>query len=171
MAHGFKSGGKDFKPGVVTNPSGRPKETATQKTLKNINSEELAILMNQYHNKTLEDLTSLAQDKSLPMSHHIVIATLRRAYKSGNPDILYDRMVGKVKQVVENVGEVKETYVEKRLKQAESLLFAIFQEDNKRALETIKTSGLIGNDAPIRDITPEPEGPSSNIDSSETNQE
>lgn len=141
MAKGIKTGGKDWQPGESGNPKGRATSDRIKQVQK-ITNLELIQLLNDLHGLSVRELEEMCKDKETPAELITAARMILRAVSTGNTDALYDRLVGKVKQVVENLNPP--SYVEQRLREAESLLMSIFLEDKKRAIELEVKPGLIG---------------------------
>lgn len=99
MAKGKKTGGKNFKPGVITNPNGRPPEGPELKAIKNMSKNELAELFHRVLSAKPEDLNNF---KGTVLEQWLA-SIIYQGIKQGdwgrlNPFI--ERLFGKVKDEV-----------------------------------------------------------------------
>jgi len=121
MAKGFKTGGKDFVKGVVTNPKGRPKVSSQLKEIKQLNATRLAELLNEFINMDKEALIAKSKNPSTTVFELIICSILKNAYDKGDQqriNFILDRLVGKVKDQVEHSGDgfkiILEDYLSKK---------------------------------------------------------
>jgi len=121
MAKGFKTGGRDFVKGVVTNPKGRPKVSSQLKEIKQLNATRLAELLNEFINMDKEALIAKSKDPSTTVFELIICSILKNAYDKGDQqriNFILDRLVGKVKDQVEHTGDgfkiILEDYLSKK---------------------------------------------------------
>jgi len=121
MAKGFKTGGRDFVKGVVTNPNGRPKVSSQLKEIKQLNATRLAELLNEFINMDKEALIAKSKDPSTTVFELIICSILKNAYDKGDQqriNFILDRLVGKVKDQVEHTGDgfkiILEDYLSKK---------------------------------------------------------
>ena len=121
MAKGFKTGGRDFVKGVVTNPKGRPKVSSQLKEIKQLNATRLAELLNEFINMDKEALIAKSKDPSTTVFELIICSILKNAYDKGDQqriNFILDRLVGKVKDQVEHSGDgfkiILEDYLSKK---------------------------------------------------------
>ena len=121
MAKGFKSGGRDFVKGVVTNPKGRPKVSSQLKEIKQLNATRLAELLNEFINMDKEALIAKSKNPSTTVFELIICSILKNAYDKGDQqriNFILDRLVGKVKDQVEHSGDgfkiILEDYLSKK---------------------------------------------------------
>ncbi len=94
MAKGKKTGGRDFKPGQITNPKGRPKDAVTIRQLKrafNHNFVQMAEVFKKYtflsaleFNKVVKESQTKAGQKKYSMVELIAIKFLGEAFKRGH---------------------------------------------------------------------------------------
>lgn len=101
MAKGKKTGGRDFKKGVVTNPNGRVKLAPEVKAMRNLNKNTLTTLLNKHINSSLQELDVIAKDKNTSALELIVISAIKFSITKGDSksrEFLIERMVGKVPQ-------------------------------------------------------------------------
>lgn len=106
MARGKKTGGRNFEPGN-TFGKGTPPIPLEIRESKEFTRAKLIESMTKYTVMPLMDLTVLAKDQSLPAVDHIIIRIIINAIQKGDHtrlDFILDRLHGKVKQVVENIG-------------------------------------------------------------------
>lgn len=107
MAIGKKTGGRDFKKGECGNPNGRPPLPADLKASRSVNQAEFERVLNRYLFLKREELKELAKDMTLPTLDHLAIALLTATIDTGDYkrfNFLLERTIGKVKTVVEVVG-------------------------------------------------------------------
>lgn len=121
MAKGFKTGGRDFVKGVVTNPKGRPKVSSQLKEIKQLNATRLAELLNEFINMDKEALIAKSKDPSTTVFELIICSILKNAYDKGDQqriNFILDRLVGKVKDQVEHTSDgfkiILEDYLSKK---------------------------------------------------------
>lgn len=99
MALGKKTGGRNFEPGVVTNPNGRPKLPEDIKEARKLNKEEIERLLNSYLGLTQEELKSKLQDPKTPTLELLMARIVVEAIKKGDErrlDFLLNRLIGPV---------------------------------------------------------------------------
>jgi hypothetical protein len=99
MALGKKTGGRDFKPGVVTNPNGRPKLPEELKAARALNKQELERLLNEYLSMPIQEIKAKASDPTTPSLHVIVAKIVAEAISKGDQQrlgFLLDRLIGPV---------------------------------------------------------------------------
>lgn len=99
MAKGKKTGGKDFKPGVVTNPNGRPPDAPELKELRHMSKNELAALFHKILAAKPEELNNFNGTVLEKWVSSIIYHGIKTGdYGRLNPFI--ERLFGKVKEEV-----------------------------------------------------------------------
>jgi hypothetical protein len=104
MAKGKKTGGRDWKPGEIPNPKGRPPLPKELKEGRRLNKTEFELIMNKYGWCSLGELEQLVGDKSLPAFEAWIVAIMARGIKTGDwggNEWIAQRLIGKVKEQVE----------------------------------------------------------------------
>lgn len=121
MAKGFKTGGRNFVKGVVTNPKGRPKVSTQLKEIKQLNANKLAELLNEFIHMDKQTLIERSKDPETSVFELIICSILKNAYDKGDQqriNFILDRLVGKVKDQVEHSGDgfkiILEDYLSKK---------------------------------------------------------
>jgi hypothetical protein len=97
----------DFKEGNPGGP-GRPALPDEIKEANQYTRSQLIGAITKYVVMPLEDLRKLAVDQSLPAIDHMIMRIIMNSISKGDQtrlDFLLDRIQGKVKQVVENIGD------------------------------------------------------------------
>lgn len=99
MAYGRKTGGRDFKKGVVTNPKGRPKVSKELKEARKLTSTEFELVCGKLLFMDVEDIKKLIINENTPMMEAIIAKILHNALKDGaKAELNYfvERFLGKV---------------------------------------------------------------------------
>lgn len=116
-----------FKKGQSGNPSGRPKIGADLTKLNHLTKQKLITILNTFINMTRDEIAERLQDPKATMLEMAVGHIIAKAAKEGDTmrlNFLFDRIVGKVTDVVEqtnvnldyNPDEYKEVPVEALIK-------------------------------------------------------
>lgn len=115
-----------FKKGQSGNPSGRPKLPTDVVEGKKFNQIEVARIFNRFVNYSFEDLKAVMNSPTSTTMELIIGKIMFEAIKSGDHmrmNFILDRMIGKVKEMVEHTGEIKNevtvvhTHINDRIKQ------------------------------------------------------
>lgn len=104
MAIGKKTGGRDFKPGTVNNPKGRPKVPEDIKESKKLNQYELELIMNRLLNLKPAELAAEIKSGELSMKEITVANVIQKAAALADHhrlEFILNRIIGKVKEQVE----------------------------------------------------------------------
>ena len=99
MAKGRKTGGKNFMPGVVTNPNGRPRLPEDIKTIRELTQAEFTRVSNKYLQMSSEEIEAIVKEPSTPMLELMVASIISKAVIYGDQNrlnLLLDRLIGKV---------------------------------------------------------------------------
>ncbi len=104
MAKGKKTGGRNFVPGVVTNPNGRPKIPPEVKTLRKLTTESLAEigdLILQGDKPRLHEIANSLTEPAIRVAY--AKATINAMVKGdlSTLELILNRVVGKVKDKVD----------------------------------------------------------------------
>jgi hypothetical protein len=131
MATGRKTGGRNFQPGVVTNPNGRPKIPDHLKKSKVIPNIKEIIAHMMAMNK--EEFEAYAENPPT-MLEAVLAKTLQESQRTGDTtkfNLLLERMVGKVPNVNQNedITERRKELEEVPREQISALLRAVGNED------------------------------------------
>lgn len=95
--------GKKFRPGISGNPAGRPKDVLGKK-MRQLTAEEFADIANLIVKGSIEELRAIAKDESQTALRVMIASVAVRIISKGdmdNLDKLLNRLVGKVKDVVQ----------------------------------------------------------------------
>lgn len=112
MAKGKKTGGRDFKPGQVANPTGMTKELAHERKLTR---EGLTAILNKVRTMTHEQMQEHLGKPETPAFDMMIIKVYMRIIEDGEMkdlNLLLDRLVGKVKDEIDV--NVKPTIIKRR---------------------------------------------------------
>ena len=93
-----------FKPGQSGNPAGRAIEDPAIARLRKLTKEELASCASWLLKGTLADIEKVLKDPSTTLLQRMVAAVAGRIISKGDPvawSLFLDRIIGKVKEVVE----------------------------------------------------------------------
>lgn len=93
-----------FKKGVSGNPEGRPPLTPEQKALRNLTEAEMVEIGSLVVKGNIAELKKLMKNPKTTVLKAMMAAVAVKTIQSGNPsalDTLLNRLVGKVKDVVE----------------------------------------------------------------------
>lgn len=107
MGERKKSGGRDFQKGWAGGP-GRPKISQEEQEYRAFDRAELRKIVMRYMQMPVRELVETKKNIDLPAIDHFVMKVIGEGINKGDHtrlDALLDRVIGKVKQVVENVGE------------------------------------------------------------------
>lgn len=100
------AGGKPFPKGVSGNPGGRPKMSPDLSKISHLTKEKLIIILNEFINLDRDELAAKLQNPKATMLELAVGHIIAKAAKEGDTlrlNFLFDRIVGKVTDVVHNV--------------------------------------------------------------------
>lgn len=106
MAKGRKTGGRNFQPGIVTNPNGRPKVPDDIKEMRKLDQLELERMMNQFLNITAEQLTLEIKSGKLTNKEMLIATLISKAIVFGDHhrfDFILNRLIGKVTDNIKHV--------------------------------------------------------------------
>lgn len=101
MAKGFKTGGKNFKPGQSGNPKGCPKIPEEIKEARKLNKLKVEELLNKFLTWPIDELIKFASNKESPVLELLIARILLEGIKRGDQtrlEFLFQRLVGKVKE-------------------------------------------------------------------------
>lgn len=104
MATGFKSGGRNFQKGVVTNPKGRPRIPEDLKDAGRLTKPELERLMNKMLSMQPGELTKQLKSGELTCKEMLIGTIISKGIIHGDQhrlDFILNRLIGKVKEQVE----------------------------------------------------------------------
>jgi hypothetical protein len=107
MAKGKKTGGRDFQPGQVTNPNGRPKVPDDIRETRKLDQFELERMMNRFLDLTADELTSEIKSGKLKGKELIIATIISKAIVFGDQkrfEFILNRLIGKVTE------NIKHTY-------------------------------------------------------------
>lgn len=99
MAKGFKTGGKNFQKGVVTNPAGRPPLSPEIKEARRLTQTRFIELTNQYINMSKEELKAAEQNPKTTILELMVLKVMQHAIAKGDQlrlNFILERLIGKV---------------------------------------------------------------------------
>lgn len=99
-----------FKKGQSGNPSGRPKMPSDIIEGRKFNQIEVARIFNRFVNYSYEDLKAVMNSPTSTTMELIIGKIMGEAIRTGDHmrmNFILDRMIGKVKDVVEHTGEIK----------------------------------------------------------------
>lgn len=99
MAKGKKTGGRNFQPGVVTNPLGRPKLADDIKITRALTKVEFTLLSTMHLNMSEDQLDEILADSTTPMINKMVAQVIKKAAIEGDQhrlNFLLERLIGKV---------------------------------------------------------------------------
>lgn len=116
MAKGKKTGGRDFTPGVVTNPHGRPPMPPELKAVRKLNRHEVEICLSKIIKMGDAEREFIILDPESSGMEKITARIVTEAIKCGDEKrlgFLFDRLVGKVQDKVE-VTMPKPTVIQRR---------------------------------------------------------
>lgn len=101
MAKGRKTGGKNFQPGVVTNPNGRPKTPEDLKQARKLTSLELERALNEFLSKSKDELKEIKENPKSTMLQLMIHSIVVNAVNKGDQqrmDFLLNRTIGKIEE-------------------------------------------------------------------------
>lgn len=99
MAKGRKTGGKNFQPGVVTNPKGRPRIPDDIRMANELTKNEFIRVVNKYLYLTKEQIQAELKNSETPALNLMIIGLISKAVSEGDQhrlNFLLDRLLGKV---------------------------------------------------------------------------
>jgi hypothetical protein len=99
MAIGKKTGGRDFKPGQVANPNGRPIVPEEIKELRKLNRSEIEQLISDFMRKPLHELQAMSKNPATTALDRMIASVVEQAVFRGDHkrlNFLLDRLIGKV---------------------------------------------------------------------------
>jgi len=106
MAHGKKTGGKNWVKGQSGNPKGASLVSREIREIKKLNKIEVEKVLNKFlFEYSLEELVKYAKDPTNPTLDAIVAKILVTAYNQGDQmriNWIFERLVGKVTEKVEH---------------------------------------------------------------------
>lgn len=102
MTYGRKTGGKNFKPGIVTNPKGRPKIPQEIKEIRKMVMDDICRGAAMAREMTPEQLKNIDMDK-VPMGLRYIISAYKNRDARAIKDI-EDRVAGKAPEHVQISG-------------------------------------------------------------------
>ncbi len=108
MAIGKKTGGRDFQPGEVANPSGRTPLPPALKESKRLNKTTLEEIINKYLWDS-EAAARAAEDAKTPPVERWLVAIIAKGLATGDWsgfEWIAQRLVGKVKEQIEHTQPV-----------------------------------------------------------------
>lgn len=109
--------------------------------------EALTEIIFKYMEVPVKDLIDLKKDLTLPALDHFVMKIISEGINRGDPtrlDSLLDRCLGKVKQVVENIGDrpVNDRFALQQMHK--DLVLLILEKENKEIIvEPTEPKGLL----------------------------
>ena len=120
MAKGMKTGGRDIQKGQVLNPHGAKTHNPMVKAVRNLTKERVAEIIEEILTTDPADAHEM-RGKAKTVMEAWLMAGIQKAVKNGDLvplNALLDRLIGKVKDQVENSGEttarvIIENYVAK----------------------------------------------------------
>lgn len=124
--------GRDFKPGISGNPSGRPPMPQDVNDARRMSKIEFIRLCNEYLYMTRQEITTRLNAPETPAIELIVGSIVTKSATEGDQSrlsFLLDRMIGKVKERVEHTGaddgpiKIDETISEEELNHRASKIF------------------------------------------------
>jgi hypothetical protein len=104
MAKGKKTGGRDFKPGQVTNPKGGPGLPRDLKEARKLNQLELERVMNRFFFSPRYVLKQVMDDPEAPMIELIGASIIHESFAKAchyRLEFLLNRLIGKVQDRIE----------------------------------------------------------------------
>lgn len=104
MASGFKTGGRDFKPGQSGNPAGRAKLPEDIKEARGLNKIQFERMLNRYLAMSAPEIKTIAESPKTPALDLIVAKVIYEAIKKGDDkrlDFMLNRLIGPVKQILQ----------------------------------------------------------------------
>lgn len=145
MAKGYKSGGRDFKKGVVTNPNGRPRLPDDVKAARALTRNDLDRYLTKFLSMSKDELKQAQSNPNANMLELLIGSVVTHAVNKGDQSrlgFLLERLssIGKVREQVEHSGpnggplqiqtaiqhlsieELYEQYSQKKLASAPKLL-------------------------------------------------
>jgi hypothetical protein len=99
MAKGFKSGGKDFRPGQSGNPKGRPALPEDIKEARTLNKLEFERIVNKYLYLTPDEILAIVNSHQAPSIELMIASIINSATKHGDHfrlNFLLDRVIGPI---------------------------------------------------------------------------
>ena len=104
MANGFKTGGKNFKRGWVSNPNGRPPIPEEYKKLQKLNADQFKGMVAKFALMTVSQMNEYLSRDDVPVFEAMIGKIIKVCIESGDHaklNFLLDRTIGKVKENVE----------------------------------------------------------------------
>lgn len=108
MAKGKKTGGKNFKPGVVTNPDGRPPLSPELKQMRTLTYDQVSEIASIVINGKRDELQQILVNPNATVLQQIMAKAAINALATGNMGTInafLDRIVGKARQSIELTGK------------------------------------------------------------------
>lgn len=122
MAKGRKTGGRNFLPGVVTNPNGRPKKPEDIRILETLTRTQVQHLMLKYLQIPLGEIQFINKTK-LPLLEAILLKLLEKAMLGGDHvrlNWVLEQIFGKLPDKIDatihgdmNINQIIADYTEK----------------------------------------------------------
>ncbi len=115
MAKGRKTGGRDFKPGEVHNPGGKPKQDPAIKAFKETSYKDFIANLQKYGGMTEKEIAIELKRPDVTMFEKM-FGNIVAGAANGDKDaraVLLDRLWGKVKDSI----EITNKEVDERLEQ------------------------------------------------------
>ncbi len=84
MAKGKKTGGKNFQPGVVTNPEGRPKIPEELKEVRRMTRSEVELRILELWQKPEPEIKAILDDPKTSLRDKMIMRVMLRAIAKGD---------------------------------------------------------------------------------------
>lgn len=110
MAKGFKTGGRNFVKGQVSNPKGRPRTPDDLKMARQMYAHDIEAAIYKYGDMTIEQLKAAVSNPSTPSKDLAIIKIMTEAISKGDHqrlDFILNRTIGKVKDTVDHNVQMK----------------------------------------------------------------
>jgi len=104
MANGFKTGGKNFEKGKVSNPRGRPPVPDEYKKIQKLNADQVKGMIAKFARMTIAEMEDYLNSGTAPVFEAMIGNIIRKCLEDGDHaklNFLLDRTIGKVKENVE----------------------------------------------------------------------
>jgi hypothetical protein len=109
MAKGKKTGGRDFVPGVVTNPNGRPPLSPEAKAIRKLTAdklEEIGDLILDGNKVQLNAISSSLEESAIRVAYAKAALNAMAKGDLSMLEMILNRVVGRVKERVEHSGTI-----------------------------------------------------------------